>query len=132
MPQSKEERNQQLNSFGWGVQPMMHTPMLAIFAEMNGTLLESVATAQKDWADFMHRRINEDVAVSRQLMQCHSLADTTEVFPVLATAFEQYKEQSTKVVQRGQAIAEHVAEATQNGKEGTRARRETDKVQAHG
>jgi hypothetical protein len=33
MPQSKEERNQQLNSFGWGVQPMMHTPMLAIFAE---------------------------------------------------------------------------------------------------
>jgi hypothetical protein len=123
MPQSKEERNQQLNSFGWGVQPMMHTPMFAIFAEMNGTLLESVATAQKDWADFMHRRIKEDVAVSRQLMQCHSLADMHQVYSrYLATAFEQYKEQSTKVVQRGQAIAEHVAEATQNGKEGTRAR----------
>jgi len=102
---------------------MMHTPMLAIFAEMNGTLLESVATAQKDWADFMHRRIKEDVAVSRQLMQCHSLADMHQVYSrYLATAFEQYKEQSTKVVQRGQAIAEHVAEATQNGKEGTRAR----------
>ena len=38
---------------------------LAIFAEMNGTLLESVATAQKDWADFVDRRIKEDVAVSR-------------------------------------------------------------------
>jgi len=123
MPQSKEERNQQLNSFGWGVQPMMHTPMLAIFAEMNGTLLESVATAQKDWADFVDRRIKEDVAVSRQLMQCHSLADMHQVYSrYLATAFEQYKEQSTKVVQRGQAIAEHVAEATENGKEATRAR----------
>ena len=82
MPQSKEERNQQLNSFGWGVQPMMHTPMLAIFAEMNGTLLESVATAQKDWADFMHRRIKEDVAVPATDAVPLSRGHAPSVFPV--------------------------------------------------
>ena len=70
-PQSKEERNQPLNSFmnssAWGTHPMMQMPMVAIFAEMNGKLLESATTAQKEWADFLHLRIKEDVAVSRRL-----------------------------------------------------------------
>jgi phasin protein len=123
MPQSKEERNQPLNSFGWGMQPMMHTPMLAIFAEMNGTLLESMATAQKDWADFLHRRIKEDVAVSRQLIQCHSLADMHQIYSQYFTkAFEQYQQQSAKVVQRGQSMAEHLGDTNENGKETGRAR----------
>jgi phasin protein len=97
--------------------------MLAIFAEMNGTLLESMATAQKDWADFMHRRIKEDVAVSRQLIQCHSLADMHQIYSQYFTkAFEQYQQQSAKVVQRGQSMAEHLGDTNENGKETGRAR----------
>ena len=48
MPQSQEERNQPLNSFL--ASPMMQPPLFAIVAEMNGTLLETMATAQKEWA----------------------------------------------------------------------------------
>jgi hypothetical protein len=50
-------------------------PMMTIVADMNGTFLEGLATAQKEWADFVQRRIREDVAVTRQLMNCRSFAD---------------------------------------------------------
>jgi Phasin protein len=124
MPHAKEERSQLLNSFAGSMQPMMQMPMFTIFAEMNGTLLESLARAQNEWVDFVHRRIKEDVAVSRQLMQCHSLADMHQVYSqYLTKAFGQYKEQSARVVQRGQSMAEHLAEtAAEHGKEAARAR----------
>ena len=61
MPQSQEERNQPQNSFL--ASPIMQTPLFAIVAEMNGTLLETMATAQKEWANFVDRRIKEDVPV---------------------------------------------------------------------
>jgi len=98
--------------------------MLAILAEWNGTLLESLATAQKEWADFMHRRIREDVAVTRQLVSCGSLAEMHEVYSqYLRTAFEQYQQQSQKVVRQGQSMAEHLAErAEASGKEAMQAR----------
>jgi hypothetical protein len=123
MPQTKEDRSQSMNSFAWGVQPIPRAPMIAIVAEMNGTLLESAAMAQKEWADFVHRRIKEDVAVSRQLMQCHSFADMHQIYSqYFAKTFEQYQQQSAKVVQRGQSVAEHLTETAENGKESGRAR----------
>jgi Phasin protein len=116
--QSKEEQNQPLHSFmnssAWGLHSMMQMPMVAMLAEMNGTLLESTAMAQKEWADFFHRRIKEDVAVSRQLMQCHSLAGMHQIYSrYFAKAFEQYQQQANKVVQRGQSMAEHLTEAAE-------------------
>lgn len=127
MPQSKDDRNKSLNSLAGGMssafQPMMQTPMLAIFNEMTGSFMEAVATAQKDWVEFVHQRIREDVAVSRQLMQCQSLSEWHQVYSqYLGKTMEQYKEQSSKVVQRGQAVADHIAEATESGKESARAR----------
>jgi hypothetical protein len=93
-------------------------------AVSDSVILESLARAQKEWVDFGHRRIKEDVAVSRQLMQCHSLADMHQVYSqYLTKAFGQYKEQSERVVHRGQSMAEHLAEtAAQHGKEAARAR----------
>lgn len=126
MPQGKETQRSAINTFlGMpGMPPMLGNPMVAIFAEMHGTFLESVATAQKDWMDFMHRRIKEDVAVSRQLMKCQSLAEMHQIYSqYLQTAFEQYQQQSEKVVQRGESMAQHLAEtAESNAKEAARAR----------
>ena len=88
-----------------------------------GNCRVAVDLAQKEWADFVHRRIKEDVAVSRQLMQCHSLADMHQIYSqYFAKAFEQYHQQSTKVVQRGQSMAEHLAEAAENEKGAAQAR----------
>ena len=118
MASPKQERNDALNSFAHPMmQSMLQTPLFAIWAEMNGAFMESIATAQKDWSDFVHRRIKEDVAVGRRLMQSKSMADMHQVYSeYLNNAFEQYKEQSTKVIERGQTMAEHMAEASENEK----------------
>ena len=74
--------------------------------------------------DFVHRRIKEDVAVSRQLMRCHSVAEMHQIYSqYFQTAVEQYQKQSEKVVERGESMAQHLAETTEaSAKEGTRAR----------
>lgn len=112
MAQTKESL--QRNSFMMGMPPAQ--PFIAILAEMNGTFLESVATAQKDWIDFVYRRVKEDVAASRQLMSCHSLPDLHQVYSeYLRTALDHYQQQSQRVVQRGQAMAQHLAETAEEG-----------------
>lgn len=126
MASAKNAQRQAMNSVAGmlGMPPMMQNPMLTILAEMQGSFLESMATAQKDWMDFVHRRIKEDVAVSRQLMRCQSLAEMHQVYAeYFETAFEQYQKQSEKVVQRGESMAQHLAETTEVAvKEAARAR----------
>jgi Phasin protein len=126
MPQTKDTQRQAMNAFAGmvAIPPIMQNPMMTILAEMNGSFLESLATAQKDWMDFMHRRIKEDVAVSRQLMRCQSLPEMHQIYSqYLQTAFEQYQKQSEKVVERGESMAQHLAETSESAaREGARAR----------
>jgi Phasin protein len=126
MAQSRGERNRSGgNSIPWETPGAFSNPMLTILADdLNGTLLEAAATAQKEWAEFVQKRIREDVAVSRQLLNCHSLADMHQVYSrYFETALQQYQEQSEKAVQRGESIAQHLVETTEgNGKEAARAR----------
>jgi Phasin protein len=124
MARSKEEGSQTGNSFSMGIAPAMVNPMITTVAEMSGTILEGVAAAQKEWADFVQRRVREDVAVSRQLINCQSLADMHQICAqYLRTAFEQYRERSEQVIQRGTSLAQHFAETTEaSAKEVARAR----------
>jgi hypothetical protein len=126
MPQSKESQRHAMNSFaGMVAMPAItQNPMMTILAEMNGSFLESVATAQKDWMDFVHRRIKEDVAVSRQLMRCQSIPEMHLIYSqYFQRAFEHYQKQSEKVVERGESMAQHLAETTEaTVKESVRAR----------
>ena len=125
MAQSKEERGHRGNSFmGADLTPAFTNPMLTIFADMSATFLEVFATAQKDWADFVQRRTREDVALTRQLLKSHSLADMHQIYSqYLQTAFQQYRDQSEKVVERSESLAQHLAETTEvSAKEVARAR----------
>jgi hypothetical protein len=91
---------------------------------MNGKLLESVESAQKEWAEFVHQRVKEDIAASYLLLKCQSFTDLQEVYSrYLRTAFEQYRHHSERVAQRGKSLsaelaqtigAEPAATATQN------------------
>jgi Phasin protein len=124
MAQSKEERGHLGNSFmGGGLKPTFTNPMLTILADMNATFLEGWATAQKDWADFVQRRTREDVAPTRQLLKSHSVAGMHQIYSqYVQTAFQQYRDQSEKVVQRSESIAQHLAATEVSTKEAARAR----------
>ena len=90
-------------------------PLLAVATDVNGKLLESVASAQKEWVDFVHRRIKENVAASQRLLNCKSLADVQEVYTqYLLTAFEHYREQSEKVAQTGKSMTDGLVQTMES------------------
>jgi hypothetical protein len=100
--------------FPWAVPPFMGTTMMSLLTDINGKVLQDIASAQKEWADFVHRRINEDVAVSRQLISCQSLADMHEVYSrYLRIAFDQYQEQSQRAVRRARAARDELVETAE-------------------
>ena len=116
MVEVRHEQRIGANSFAWPMPSMLPgNPLLAVAADANGKLLESVATAQKEWIEFVHRRIKENVAASQRLLNCKSLADVQEVYTqYLQTAFEHYREQSEKVVQTGKSMTEELVQTMES------------------
>jgi Phasin protein len=114
MAHANESPRQSTNAFAWAMPPFFGAPLMSLLADFNGKLLESVAGAQKEWADFVTRRIREDVAVSQQLVGCQSLADLQDVYcNYLRKAVDQYQEQSQRALQKSQSAAEELADAAE-------------------
>jgi len=105
-----EARNGQRTSASlltWPMPPVAGNPLFAIVTDINGKLLEGAASAQKDWAEFVHRRVQEDIAASRRLMNCQSLGEMQEIYAdYVRAAFEQFREQSERVVRKGVSRSE--------------------------
>ena len=98
------------NSFAWSMPAVAGNPLLAAVTDINSKFLESAAIAHKEWAEFLHRRVKEDIAASQQLMKCQSLAGMQEIYSrYLRTAFDQYREQSEKAVERGTSITKELS-----------------------
>jgi hypothetical protein len=92
--------------------PVASNPLFAVVTDLNGKLLERVASAQRDWAEFVHRRVKEDIAASQQLMNCQSLTDMQQVYSQYwRAAFEQYREQSERAVQSGKSMTQELAQS---------------------
>jgi phasin protein len=109
MAEARNGQHTSGHSFAWSIFPVAGNPLLAVATDINGKLLEHVAGAQKDWADFVHRRFKEDLAASRQLMNCQSFGDIQQIYSqYLRTAAEQCREQSERALQRGQAMAKEL------------------------
>jgi hypothetical protein len=122
MAHSKNELDQG-GLFASLMTPSLTNPMMTVFADMASRFLEGLVTAQKDWANFVQHRVREDAALARQLANSQSLAAMHQIYSqYLQTAFQQYREQTEKVVQRGEALAQHIAKTTEtNAKEAVRA-----------
>src|SRR5438477_907576 len=116
MAQVIHDERTSMNSFAWPMPSMLPgNPLLAVATDVNGKLLESVASAQKEWVEFVHRRIKENLVASQRLLSCKSLTDVQEVYSqYLVTAFEHYREQSEKVVQTGKSMTEGLVQTTES------------------
>src|SRR5262245_48133164 len=99
-------------SFAWALPSVAGNPLFAVVTGMNGKLLESATRVHMDWAEFVHRRVKEDIAVSQRLMNCQSLSDMQQIYSqYFQTAFEQYREQSERAVQRSTSMTDAVVES---------------------
>jgi len=114
MAHANESPRHSTNAFAWAMPPFFGAPFMSLLADFNGKILESVAGAQKEWADFMTRRIREDVTVSQQLIGCQSFADLQDVYcNYLRKAVDQYQQQSLRALHRGQSAAEELADTAE-------------------
>ena len=125
MAQSKNKLNQG-GTFLPFVTPRLTNQVMTIIADITDRFLEGLVMAQKDWANFVQHRVREDAALARQLANSQSLADMHQIYSqYLQTAFQQYREQTEKVVQRGEALTQHVAKTTEsNAKDAVQAARD--------
>lgn len=111
MTEARDGQRIDPNWFMWPMPPVADNPLFAVVT-INGKLLESVARLQKDWAAFVHRRVTEDVAASQQLMGCQSLTDMQQIYSqYFQSAFEQYRQESERAVQRGKSMTEGIAQS---------------------
>ena len=124
MAETRERDDTGTNSFVWSsVDAVAHHPLLNAVTGMNGKLLESVESAQNEWAEFVHRRVKEDIAVSYLFLKCRSFTDMQEIYSrYLQTAFEQYRDHSERVVERGKSFSAELAQTmrTEPAATGTR------------
>jgi len=120
MAEARDGQRTGVNSFAWSMPPVAGNPLLAVMTDINGKLLESVANAQKDWAEFVLRRVKEDIAASHLLMKCQSLSNMQEIYSqYLRTVFAQCQEHSERLVQRGKSMTEELAQTMESRAEGT-------------
>jgi hypothetical protein len=100
---------------------------------MNGKLLESVENAQNEWAEFVHRRVKEDIAASYLLLKCQSFTDMQEIYSrYVRRAVEQYRDHSERVMQRGKTMTADLAQTMGSEPAGTAMRNQVGSVRGGG
>jgi hypothetical protein len=124
MAEAREGEGSGTNSFIWpSVDAVARHPLLNAVTGMNGKLMASVESAQNEWAEFVHRRVKEDIAASYLLLKCRSFTDMQEIYSrYLRTAFEQYRDHSERVVQRGKSMTAELAQTLGSEPAATRTR----------
>ena len=92
--------------------PILHCP---IKGHLWGSIAASVVPSC-DRLDLSRHRVNLITTVSQQLMSCNSLGDMQQIYTqYMRTAFEQYREQSERAVQRGKSTIDGLARTLELG-----------------
>lgn len=93
----------------------MQRPTLTAMAEANTKLYESIATANREWALFVNRRLKEDFAVPQQLAECKNLPDLYRVYAqFFQNACSQYQTGLEQMTKLGRSMAENAFQALQS------------------
>jgi hypothetical protein len=126
MAEARDGQRAGANSLTWSIPAVAGNPLFAVVTDVNGKLLESAVRVQKDWAEFVHRRVKEDIAASHRLANCQSLTDMQQIYSqYFQTAFAQYREQSERAVERGKSMTEAIAQSMEfRAREGKQAARD--------
>ena len=71
--------------FGLEALVELNRPALAAMAQVNGKVYENLAAMNKNWAEFLNRRLQKELGMPKQLAECKSLP---EVYSVCADFFQ--------------------------------------------
>jgi hypothetical protein len=92
----------------------MAQPAFAAMAEFNGKLLENAAKLNAEWAEFLGRRLQEDIAVPQRLAACKSPQEAQDVcVDYWRTAFAQYQDEFGRLAKMNQTFTQQATAAMQ-------------------
>lgn len=92
----------------------MMQPAFAAMVEFNSKLLDNSARLSAEWADFLGRRVQEDLAVPQRLVACKSPQEAQQVCAEYwKTAFAQYQDEMGRLARMSESLAQKTASAMQ-------------------
>lgn len=100
--------------FGLDALMELNRPALNAMAQMNGTFYDSIAAMNKQWVNFINRRLKEELAVPQQLAACKTVQ---EMYGVCAdfvqTACADYQSEFEQMSRLGKTLADDTLHAMQ-------------------
>jgi hypothetical protein len=100
--------------FGLEALMELNRPALAAMAQVNGKVYENLAAMNKSWAEFLNRRLKEDLSVPSQLATCKSVQDVYGLYSeYLQTAMSDYRTELEAIGKLGKTLADDTIEAMQ-------------------
>ncbi len=87
-------------------------PMLSVWTELNGKLIEQATKANNEWLGFLGRRMSEDMALSKRFMECKTLQDVIALYSeFFQRAQQQYRDEFQNFARFNQQFADETASA---------------------
>jgi hypothetical protein len=89
-------------------------PALTAMAQVNGKVYENIAAINKNWVDFVNRRLKQDMAVPRHLVGCKTVQEMYGVYAdFFQTAFADYQSEIEQMTKLGKSLADETIQAVQ-------------------
>lgn len=106
--------------FGFEALMEINRPALAAMAQVNGRVYDSLVTINKNWVDFVNRRLKEDLGVPKQLAGCKSVQEMYSVYAdFFQTALSDYRSELEQMSKLGRTLADDTLQAIQTRTEET-------------
>jgi hypothetical protein len=93
-------------------------PALAALAQMNGRLCDGFVALNKNWAAFVNRRLQEELAMPQHLASCKTVQDLYGVYnEFFQTACADYQAEFERLTKLAKTMADNTIHAMQSGVE---------------
>lgn len=106
--------------FGFEAFMEFNRPALAAMAQMNGKFYDGIATMNKNWVEFVNRRLKEDLGMPKQLADCKTMHEMYGVYAdFLQNAYADYQSEFEQMTKLGKTLADDTLQAMQARAEAT-------------
>jgi hypothetical protein len=92
----------------------LNRPALTAMAQVNGKVYENLATINKNWVNFVNRRLKEDMAMPKHLAECKTVQEMYGVYAdFFQTAYSDYQSEFEQMTKLGKSLADETIQAVQ-------------------